>query len=73
MTKEEFKQRWERDERGDGITFEDIANCAKEWGLFATPRTQHIDLVRYAVLNTANVEDAEEYAPEAEWLWEPAE
>lgn len=28
MTKEEFKVRWESNENGGGITFNDIANCA---------------------------------------------
>ncbi len=27
MTKEEFKRRWESDENGGGITYEDIATC----------------------------------------------
>lgn len=66
MTKEEFKRRWESDERGGGITFEDIAKCAESWGLFLTPRTQQIDAVRYAVLKAAGTEDAEEFAPESD-------
>lgn len=64
MTKEEFKQRWESDERGGGISFNDIADCAKAWGLFAVPRTCQIDAVRYAVLKAAGTVDAEEFAPE---------
>ena len=64
MTKDEFKQRWESNDNGGGITFDDIADCAVAWGLFRTPRTSRIDVVRYRVLKTANTVDAEEYAPE---------
>lgn len=38
MTKQEFARRWDKDANGDGITFDEVAECAKEWGLFATPR-----------------------------------
>lgn len=68
MTKEEFKKRWESDERGGGITFEDIADCAKEWGLFSTPRVNQIDAVRYKVLKAADCVDAEKYKDERK-LW----
>jgi hypothetical protein len=61
MSKEEFKWRWELDDEGDGINFDDIADCAVAWGLFRTPRTSRIDLVRYRVLKAANVVDAEAY------------
>lgn len=61
MSKEEFKWRWELDDDGDGINFDDIADCAKAWGLFRTPRTARIDVVRYRVLKAADVEDAEAY------------
>ena len=64
MTKDEFKKRWESNDNGGGITFDDIANCAVAWGLFRTPRTSQIDVVRYRVLKAANTIDAEEYAPE---------
>lgn len=30
MTKEQFKKRWESDDRGGGITFNDVADCAKD-------------------------------------------
>ena len=66
MTKEEFKKRWEGDENGGGITYDDIADCAKAWGLFSTPRVNQIDMVRYKVLKYANCVDAENYNPE---LW----
>lgn len=65
MTKDEFKQRWESDDNGGGgITFDDIANCAKSWGLFSTPRIHQIDRVLYAVLKAAGTNDAEEFNPE---------
>lgn len=63
MTKEKFKTLWESNDRGGGITYEDIAACAKEWGLFATPMTMEMDRVQYAVLKAANTVDAKEYAP----------
>jgi hypothetical protein len=66
MTKQEFKARWEGDDSGGGINFDDIADCAKAWGLFRTPRTCRIDMVRYRVLEAAGVEDAEEYRPNTE-------
>ena len=64
MTKEEFKQRWESNDNGGGITFDDIADCAVAWGLFRTPRTSSIDLVRYRVLVAAGTADAEEFKPQ---------
>ena len=62
MTKQEFKQRWESDEIGGGITFYDIAECAKDWGIASTPRTMQIDRVLYLVLKAAGTQDAEEFA-----------
>jgi hypothetical protein len=64
MDKQEFKSRWEGDDNGGGINFDDIANCAVEWGLFVHPRTSRIDHVRYRVLKAAGVCDAEDYAPD---------
>jgi hypothetical protein len=64
MTKEEFKARWESNDEGGGISFNDIADCAKAWGLFSTPKTARIDVVRYRVLKAANTVDAEDFAPE---------
>ena len=66
MTKQEFKARWESNDEGGGINFDDIADCAKAWGLFNTPRIARIDRVRYQVLKAAGTEDAEEFAPEEE-------
>lgn len=55
MTREEFKARWEKDDNGDGLTFDDVAECAKEWGLYNTPRTHNILKVKEAVLKYAGV------------------
>lgn len=64
MTKKEFKTRWESNADGGGITFDDVADCAKAWGLFSTPRTSPIDIVRYRVLKAADTDDAESYNTE---------
>jgi hypothetical protein len=66
MNREEFKRRWELDTNGDGITFDEIADCAQAWGLYARPRVQPMDLVRYKVLCAASTTDCEEYRPEEE-------
>ena len=64
MTKNEFKKRWESDEDGGGICFNDIADCAVAWGICSTPRTKQIGRVRYLVLKAAGTDDAEEFNPE---------
>ena len=61
MGKQEFKKRWESNENGGGISFDDIAECAIAWGISSHPRTMQIDKVRYKVLNAADVIDAESY------------
>jgi len=61
MEKNEFKTRWESDEHGDGITFDDIAECAVKWGIARTPRIMQICHVRYLVLKAAGTNDAEEF------------
>lgn len=66
MTKEEFKIRWESSNDGEGITFNDIANCAVNWDLIALPKLKPIDKVMYAVLKAANTNDCEEYNPNNE-------
>lgn len=63
MTKEEFKARWESNREGGGITIDDIAQCAKDWGICNTPRIHPIFLIRYKVLKAANTVDAEDYKP----------
>lgn len=61
MTKSQFKKRWESNSDGGGITFDDIADCARKWGISAKPKTQSIDFIRYQVLLAANVKDVEEF------------
>lgn len=61
MTKDEFKRRWDSDDSGGGITYEDIANCYVAWGLGSTPRIKPIHQVRYVVLKAAGTKDAEEF------------
>ena len=66
MTKEEFKARWESNDNGGGINYDDIANCAVAWGVSRTPKTRRIDVIRYQVLVAAGTVDAEEFKPEEE-------
>jgi hypothetical protein len=60
MKKEEFKKRWDSDENGGGLTMDDVADCAKEWGLYSRPRTAQIDTVLAAVLAAADCKWEEE-------------
>jgi hypothetical protein len=53
MTKAEFKERWDSNDEGGGITVNDIADCAKEWGLFITPRIVRMDIVTKAVVKAS--------------------
>jgi len=57
MLKEEFKTRWESNENGGGITFEDIGDCAKEWGLCNRPHIMDICLVKDMVLKAADIQE----------------
>lgn len=61
MTPEEFKKRWESNDDGGGITIDDIAECAKAWGIASIPRTQPIEKILYRVLKHAKTEDAKYY------------
>lgn len=61
MTKEEFKKRWESNDRGGGITFDDIADCAQKWGLYTHPRVNNINVVRYEVLKAAGTNDFKDF------------
>lgn len=63
MTKATFKARWESSDDGGGITFDDIAECAKAWGIAPRPRVMPIHAVRYRVLKAARTSDAEEFNP----------
>lgn len=55
MTTEEFKARWEKDDLGDGITYADIAQCAKEWGLNMYPTVSNMPSVVDVVLKHAKI------------------
>jgi hypothetical protein len=57
MTQKEFKKRWESDPEGGGITFDDIATCAREWGLCSSPKAKPMDDVVEMVLKAADVKD----------------
>ena len=56
MTKEEFKTRWDGDDNGGHITYDDIAECAVKWGLCARPKILNIDIVKKKVLEAAGCE-----------------
>ncbi len=63
MTPQQFKERWESDSTGGGITFEDIEECARDWGLGNCQSILPTDAIRYLVLKAAHVNDAEDYRP----------
>lgn len=52
-TKAKFKKLWESDNQGGGITFEDIADCAKDWGLYSKPKIHAMSDVLEAVVKAA--------------------
>lgn len=64
MTREEFKARWESNDDGGGITFNDIANAAIAWGIASKPKIMPINRIRYLVLKAADTNDAESYRTE---------
>ena len=53
-TKEKFKKTWEDDMTP--ITYDDIADCAKAWGLYDKPKICPINEVADAVVKTAGCE-----------------
>lgn len=55
MTKAEFKARWETTPDGDGITLDDIADCAMAWGVIARPRIRPPGEVLAKVLDAAGI------------------
>jgi hypothetical protein len=55
MTKEQFKKRWESNEDGGGITYDDVADCATEWGIFSRPRIREPEEVLAKVLAAAGI------------------
>ena len=60
MTKAEFKRRWESNENGGGITFDDVADCAAAWGLYTRPKCCDINEVLAAVLKAAGIDEEDE-------------
>ncbi len=64
MTPRQFKERWESNATGGGITFKDIAECAVNWGVTSCPSILPVAAVRYLVLKAAGVNDAEDYPPD---------
>lgn len=56
-TKEEFREKWDGDENGGGITWDDIADCAKEWGICNRPRIHDMWEIRTRVLKACGAED----------------
>ena len=57
MTKEEFARRWDSDEDGGGITYDDIADCAVAWGITSSPRTQPVDDIARKVVKASGAAD----------------
>lgn len=57
MTKEEFAKRWDSDEEGGGITYDDIAECAISWGVSARPRTQNMKKIVERVVKASGAKD----------------
>lgn len=55
MTKDVFRDRWESDADGGGITFDDVAECAQRWGVTPRPKTKPINEVLSLVLAAAGV------------------
>lgn len=53
MTKEDFRKRWDSNDEGGGITFDDIAKCAQDWGIYSRPRTREINEVVEKVIKAA--------------------
>lgn len=54
MTKATFKKKWDKED--SDITFNDIAQCAIEWGLYKSPKIERIDIVANAVTKAAKCE-----------------
>lgn len=53
MTKEEFRKRWDSGSDGGGITFDDIAKCAQDWGIDSRPRIHELNEVVEKVIKAA--------------------
>ncbi len=63
MNKAEFKERWESNESGGGITFDEIATAAIDWNVCNSPKTSAFMWVMYQVLKAAETNDFEEFKP----------
>lgn len=61
LTKEAFKKRWESDDNGGGLTYDDAADCAVAWGITSQPKTKPMNDILYRVLIAAGVDDAEDF------------
>lgn len=57
MSREEFAQRWDSDEEGGGITYDDIAECAVAWGITSSPKAQSVDDVARRVVEASGAAD----------------
>ena len=60
MTEQEFIDRWNSDNEGGGITYDDVADCAQKWGLVQRPRISPIDSVLAIVLKHLGLENPSE-------------
>jgi len=60
MTEQEFIDRWNSDDEGGGITFDDVADCAQKWGLIQRPRTRPMEIVLARVLDHLGLENPHE-------------
>ena len=60
FTKEKFKELWDSNSIGGGLTFDDIKDCAKDWGLYDNPLQFDMFRVRDAVLRAAGCEMPED-------------
>lgn len=56
-TKEEFAKKWDGDDNGGGITWDDIADCAKAWGVYDKPRIHDMYTVRKKVVIASGAKD----------------
>ena len=72
-TKEEFKRLWEANEDGSGITCEDCADCAEEWGLCSRPRCMNINDVVEMVVKAAGCDEYDDNRKRARWHRYPDE
>lgn len=53
MTKKQFKKRWDSNDEGGGITFDDIADCARAWGICSSPKAGPMNEITEKVVKAA--------------------